>query len=372
MAIVLIVLASIAVVQKKSSDLHRTKKVNADKTLLENIDLNTITELDIIDGSNKITVAKNDEVWKVTSLYNYPADFQKLATSIQRTSQVKLGEPVPAGNIDKSEFGLDKNAKQIILKAGNKKILALKVGVSRDASKTVGWANQRFITKSGDDSIYLVNDDFGYFLTNNEGWIKKDLLKVNSGDIVAITSKDIKLKLNGTDWKLDGIKKNQELDTSKLSKLKSVLQYLSCKSIADPAKSENDIGMDNPEIYTATTKDGFTYTVKTGKPNDEGDVYAQFAVKYDRPTVPSKPEKDAADDKKTAYENELKQYNETVAANEKKATELNDRLSRWTYILDKYQAEAFLLTHEKLVKEKEKKSDRKKKRQTEGLNDKIL
>jgi hypothetical protein len=358
MAVTLIVLVTVAVIQKKNTGLSKPAEKKNDTTLLEGIDLNSITSVEIINGSNNVVITKKDGKWVIPSLYNYPADFNKLAGVIQRTSQLKLGSPVPVGNIDKAEFGLDDNTRHIILKADKKEIITIDVGAGRNASKTAGWANQHFIKIKGNDAIYLVDNDFQAFSDDAGNWIKKEIFNVNSSDIVAVNTENIKLKLNGTDWQLEDLKDNEELITSEADKLRSALQYLNCITIADNTKTDKELGFDSPTSYTATTKDGLVYSVKTGKTGDSG-RYARFTVEYNKPSKPSAPDKDADDDKKAAYEKELEQYQTAVAAGKEKADKLNSSLNGWTYVLNNYNAERFIISRDKLVKEKEPPKEKK-------------
>lgn len=119
-----------------------------------------------------------------------------------------------------------------------------------------------------------------------------------------------------------------------------------------------DLGFDSPSTYTAETKDGIVYTATIGNATDNG-RYARFAVQYNKPKTPNRPDKDAPDDKKAAYEKALEQYKETVATNEEKVQKLNNKLSNWTYILNNYKAETFIMTRDKLVKTKEPPKEKK-------------
>ena len=73
MALVFVLLAGVAIWQKKSGTQARSTP--SGKTLLDGIDLNAVTGLDVGMGSNSVALAKTDGRWRVASLYGYPADF---------------------------------------------------------------------------------------------------------------------------------------------------------------------------------------------------------------------------------------------------------------------------------------------------------
>lgn len=351
MAIALIVLTAIVFIQKQNSNPIRST-TNSNKTLLDDINLNTISNIKITKGNTNISLTKQDGKWHVTSLYDYPADFRKLAGAIQKIADTKLGEPIRANNIDKEELGLGKTATQIAIKTDNNKTITIDIGATRDATKTVGWANQHFIRKDGNDEIYLVDYDFQPFTGSLNDWIKKEILNISQGDIVAIKTDTIDLKLNGADWKLAGLKENEEIKPAEITRLQGALQYLNCTTIADPTKEDKDLEFDTSAVYIAKTKDGFTYTVKLGNKTTNGQ-YTRYEIAYNKPDAPAKPEKDATDEQKTDYEKELQEFNTTVTANETKAKKLNEQLSKWTYEIANYKADTFLITRDEIVKEKE-------------------
>ncbi len=354
MAVIFLALAIIAVVQKHHN-IPQHKTITT--TLFDGIDLNTVTGIEISQGTNSVTLTKKDGKWEVASLYNYPTDFKRLANAIRTTADLKTDTPVPSGNIKMSEFGLGKSAKHITLKKGNENILTIDVGDARDASKTTGWANQHFIKKSGDDTVYLVNSDFRIFDANANRWIETKLLDINSGDITEIKTDNVTLKLEGTDWKLPDLKEQEELKSTEANSMRGALQYLTCTTIANPAKTDKELGFDKPITFTATTKDGITYKILLGNEAGNNGRYVRISASYIKPATPEAPAKDAKDDVVKEYKAKLDKYNTTVAANEDKVKKINEKLSKWTYIIPNYKAETMLKKREDIVKAKEQKKE---------------
>lgn len=330
MVVVFVLLAGIALVQRKD-DTPRQQESNGQAGILPSgLDLNAVSQLDVTQGSNNVELVKKDGVWTVASLYGYPADFSRLADALRAMAEVKAGSPLRAANVQASEFGLDDTAKQITLKTGDgRAAAAVTVGARREASAQVGWANQFFVRKNQESAVYLVDYDFQPFSEKPEEWISTELLRVSSGDVVSVQAGEVLLKLDGADWTLAGLDQAaEELQTSEASRMRSALQYLNCTTVADPAKTDAELGMETPVVFVAQTQDGLTYTVKLGAKTGDGQ-FMRIAVDYVR-AEQSEEGDDRAD----------------------KAAKLNARLSPWTYVIGTYAAEAMQLTRDKLVKPK--------------------
>ncbi len=342
MAVVLVLLIGVAIWQHQG-EKTRTRAVMADDaTLLQGVDLNAITQLDITQASNHVALIKKDKRWVVDSLYDYPANFTKLADALRTMADVKTGNPIHTGNVDASEFGLDENAKTIALKD----VVSVTLGARREASSSVGWANQFFVQKSDNGNVYLVDYDFRPFSERSADWINKELLRVPSADIISVQSGDVELKQDETEWILTDLnKETEELQSSEANQLRSALQSLSCVTIADP-----NADFVESQTYTARTKDGVTYTVKLGAKTDDG-LLVRIAAEYTRPAPPIESEGDDAA-KKEAYSKQLDAFNNTAATTADNVDKLNAKLSKWTYIISHSAAESLTIPRNTLVKPK--------------------
>ncbi len=305
MAVALAVLAGLAAVQQNRAKTRRPAAGGT--TLLQGLELNAIDGLRIAEGGNTAELVKKDGRWVVASLFDYPADFARLADALQAAVEVETGAPVRASNIDDAEYGLDA-AKSIVLSSGGQQALSIQVGARREASS--GWANQRFIRRGGAADIYLVDYDFQPFSNASADWIDTDLLNVSSADIVSVRVGDVELQAVSNHWVLADLDAAaEELETSEAGKLRRALQYLNCTTVADPALPDPELGFTNAVVYTASTSNQ-TYTVSVGGEAEDG-RYVRFSG------------------------------------------DVPDRLKDWTYVLSDYDADDFLIARDKLVKEKE-------------------
>jgi len=353
MAVALVLLAGIAVIQKNKFNRSSTPTASTRKTLLEGIDLNAVSGLEVAKGTNSVALAKVDGSWKVKDLSGYPVDFKKLANAIRAMAEVKTGEPVRTGNVAESEFGFGQDDQRtILLESAGETVATIEVGALRKASDAAGWANQYFVRLKGEPEIHLVDYDFRPFSETPEDWIEQQILNVRSSDIVSVKVGDVELKLDGADWTLADLDpEKEEFQSSEANKLRSALQYLRCDSIADSSKSDAELGFTNAVEYVAQTKDGFTYTATFGGETN-GDRYVRFAAAYAKPAAPPAPADDANPEDTEAYQKRLDAFNATCGAHAKKATDLNAKLAGWTYIIRSSESADFLIGHDKLVKEK--------------------
>lgn len=353
MVVALAVLAAIAVMQKKHGKLGSVSAPAKDATMLEGVDLNAVTALDVTLGSNTVSLVKKGGVWVAGSLYGYPVDFAMFADALRNVAEAYMGKPVRAGNVAESEYGFGETSRKIVLKSGDTVVASIEVGARRAASDVAGSASEFFVRKGGGEAIYLVDYDFGAFPETVEEWIDTELLNVRSSDVVSVKSGGVELKLDGSDWKLGGFDEaTEELQTAEANKARMALQYLNCASVADPAMTDAQLGFTNAATYVAQTKDGFTYTVRIGGETN-ATRYARFAVEYARPAPPAAPEEGADQAAQDAYKQQLETFNTAVEADAKRAADLNAKLSAWTYAIRLGDANDFLVARDNLVKKKE-------------------
>ena len=314
MVIVLVLLAGMAIMQKQGSRKGRPATAGNGATLLQDVELNRIDSVEIAEGSNTVLLVKKDGRWVVGTLHNYPADFGKLADALRAASEVKMGRPVRAANVDTSEYGLDK-AKTISLESEGSEAVKLEIGARREASDSAGWANQHFVRKGGSEDIYLVDYDFRPFNEESSDWIDTELLNVRSAEIVSVKAGDVELHAVSNSWVLAGLnEETEEFESSEANKLRMALQYLNCTTVADPARSDADLGFTNAVAYSASTTNK-TYTVTLGGETDNG--------RYIR-----------------------------------LGGDVPEELNGWTYVISTHEAADFLITRDKLVKDKEPPEER--------------
>jgi hypothetical protein len=149
----------------------------------------------------------------------------------------------------------------------------------------------------------------------------------------------------GGEWKLAGLKPNEQVDTNKLTALGSPLSSPTFTDVVADPKPEK-LGLDKPATLTLVTFDGFTYTVKAGTAS--GDNYpftisvagsfpaARTAGKDEKPEDKAKLDKDFADAQKKLAD--------------KLASE--QKFAKWTYLVSKWTLDSVLKSRSDFMAEK--------------------
>ena len=286
-----------------------------------------------IAGGKSLALAAGEKGWTVDALHGYPADAAKIRDALLKLKDLKAGQPAS---------GISNAAPTtVVLKdAGGKELAKLTMGDQhRSAPRGEmaqfgggGYPDGRYVTLDG--TTVVVNDALNEFDGDPKKWVNARICAITASDVTAVTytkgKESVKLtRKNGT-WNLEGLGPKEELDTSKTYSLDSALSYLNFSDVVDPKKTEAELGFATGAVYTATLKNGITYTAKIG--NKIGSDNA-FKVSAAFKAVGT-----------NATEN---------AACEKTVKDFNDNVGKWTYTISSYSAESMSKTRKDLVKAKE-------------------
>ena len=286
-----------------------------------------------IAGGKSLALAAGEKGWTVDSLHGYPADAAKIRDALLKLKDLKAGQPAS---------GISNAAPTtVVLKdAGGKELAKLTMGEQhRSAPRGEmaqfgggGYPDGRYVTLDG--TTVVVNDALNEFDGDPKKWVNARICAITASDVtdVAYTKgkETVKLARKDGKWNLEGLGPKEELDSSKTYSLDSALSYLDFVGVVDPKKPEAELGFATGAVYTATLKNGITYTAKIG--NKVGSDSA-FKVSATFKPVGT-----------NAAEN---------AACEKTVKDFNDNVGKWTYTISSYSAESMSKTRKDLVKAKE-------------------
>ena len=223
-----------------------------------------------IGGEKKLALASSETGWKVESLYGYPADVTKIRENLLKLQDLKVGQMATGTKIEKPAAVELKNS-------AGKAIASLQLGGTHNAKPRGqmaqfgggGYPDGRYILFEG--KVVLVKDALDAFDGDPKKWVDTRICKVTASDVAAVTyakgGETVKLARKDGKWNLEGLGEKEELDTSKTYSLDSALSYLDLTGIADPKRTEAELGFATGAVYTATLKNGTTYTAKTGAAN---------------------------------------------------------------------------------------------------------
>ena len=258
--------------------------------------MNQVAEMDIVTDSGTNRLAKKNGKWVVASLFDYPANFNQVAERLRSLSDLKPGQVVRGGTEHLAEVGLapDK-ATQIRMKDSSGKILAsLALGSMRlsQAGRSYGSFPQGQYFRVGEGPVVLSRDPLPAFAMSNEDWIQRDLLTVPPEEIVevSITSTQNAFAIRQPspgNFQVDGLGTNEQVDAEQAGRPMRVFQPGLVYSVADPVKSEKELGLDSPDTFVAKTRDGIIYTTLLGSNSVPAGRYAKLKVKYEKPAAPT-------------------------------------------------------------------------------------
>ena len=333
--IIILLLAAAALVGAalwlKGGRSQKTPNVVGHK-ILPAFNISDVTRVEIT-GAKSLTLASGEAGWTVDALHGYPADGKKILDELLKLKELKAGQPAA---------GISNAAPTVVIlkDAAGKELAKLEMGEQhRSAPRGEmaqfgggGYPDGRYVALDG--TTVVVNDALDAFNGDPKKWVDTKIGGITASDVKEVTyakgKETVKLTRKDSTWTLEGLGPKEELDTSKTYSLDSALSYLNFSDVVDPKKTEAELGFATGAVYTATLKNGITYTAKVGNK-----IGADYAFKVSAAFKPVGT---------NATEN---------AACEKTVKDFNDNVGKWTYTISSYSAESMSKTRKDLVKAKE-------------------
>ena len=300
--------------------------------ILPSFDVADVARIEI-GGAKKVQLVADDKGWKLQSLYGYPADVTKIRENLLKLTELKVGQ-VANGKKLASPATVD------IQNAAGKSLAALPLGethTSKPKGQAAmygggGYPDGRYVEYKG--KTVLVKETLDAFDGDPKKWVDTRIASVSASDVKSVVFEQGKEKVSLTrkdsTWTLAGLGPKEELDTSKTYSLDSALSYLDFTDVADPKKSDAELGFTTGAVYAVTLKNGESYTAKVGGKNGS-DRWVRLSATFKAVGT-------------NATEN---------AASEKKVKEFNEKVARWTYAVSSYSADNMSKKRADLVKAKE-------------------
>lgn len=364
--IVTAVVVGLAIWTSKSGRHHAPPQVG--KKVLPDLEPNSVARIVVTSPDGEVSVSKTEERWVCDNAFGYAADFETIRKNVLTLADLTVGQFVRIGEGQREELSLQPpgaatNAgTRIELFDGNGDVTAsLLLGKMRTRKPSGdqpfyggGVRDGRYVSPDDGGTVYLVGETLEEFSADPTDWLATDLVNVPAASVRKITiekasGETVALHRDADKGRvtLDTLGENEEEDSSKLYSVESALSYLRFDNVADPALSDEDVGMDHPSSFTVWTDDREIYRVLIGKKAENGDgTYVRISVE-----VAPKPDTDTA-----AESNQEASGDETPSVEEKVAS-LNATLHGWTYIVASYKTDAMTRSHDELVKEKEQESE---------------
>jgi hypothetical protein len=337
------------------------------RKVFKSFPLNDVERLAIRQGSSQLNVVKQNDVWTVQERNNYPANFATISEFLRKVWELKVAQPVEAGQSQLARLELqspdkgagtlvefnDKSGKNLNTLLLGKKHMRKGGGDESGFGGGGGFPDGRYIMV-GDDikTIAVVNDAFSNIEPKPEEWLNKDFFKVENLKSISVTSTNatnswkIEREKENGDWKLANAKAGESLDTAKSGGVTGALSAPSFNDVSTNTAPDKT-GLDKPLAAKLTTFDGFTYDVKVGSKTGEDNYYFQVGVDASLPKERAAG-KDEKPEDKTRLDKEFKEKNDKLQ--EKLKTE--KEYGKWTYIVSKWTIDPLFKERKDLLAEK--------------------
>jgi len=354
------------------------------QVLLPSFPVNDVTAIEITGKSGTVKLERQDDGWHVAQRFGYPAGFGTLKDFMVKISELKAAQSIKVGASQYGRLQLEGPGKgdaagtQVVFYGKDGKALQTilfgkehtKKNEEESPNPMMGmmggggggaWPDGRYLLLPESNRVVLVSDSFSAVDPDPTRWLEKEFFKVadlkgaklleadQEAWSVTRDSKTAELKLAGD------VPEGKEVDTGKLSSIKTAFSWASFTDVADPAAKPEDTGMDKPKVFSATDFDGFRYTVRIGKETADSKVHVQAEAAYEGPTERT-PEADEKPEDKQKKDDE---FAKKLKENRDKADQISRRTKGWTYLVSKYTVDSVTKKRDELLKDKPKAAEAK-------------
>jgi hypothetical protein len=384
--ILLCVLASITffVLNQEKPSL---KASQMGEMLFENISLNEITAVQISsnekDKVQSVKLNKSGSEWVVENLFDFPADFSSIAGLVDKLNKSKIGRQFEGSPDVLSRLALhdpnqpditgDEKAIRIqLLDKDTKSLADVLVGKQRESSS---GAEAHYLKPTVENTVYLVDQTFGFIGTQPREWINTDLLNIPAKDIETVTCIDpvdqsviytVKRPERDAPPELQLPLDDKSIKNRTIDALLDSLLSLHVRDVAGYlGEIPADTGFGTLPYLDFQLFDGTIYHVYPGKKanNDQEGHYLKVEVSY---VKPDNSHTKSADEKSEAIDAETMDQvnNEPIKDSDSmeispdeiipeepaiNTYKLNQKLSKWVYIISDWEHQSMVTDPEVLV-----------------------
>lgn len=368
LVIVLAVLGLIAILQNKrgNADWRESQSENATTILADSFDTEAIYSIEIKGKDKDFSFKRTDDGWKCTSRFDYPANVKDLMQIIVDMTDTKIAQNLTADASQEESMQLTEAEGATSLRLLDKEgkelkniIFGKKIEKESDRPQMAMYGMSgntpigRFI--KFDDKVCVVANTFSIVDNDVKSWFDSEFFKVSDMKSATLSMNQAPLWTVSRENKsgdlslLGDVPEGKEVDTSKLSSIKTAFSWIRFNDIADPSAKAEEIGMDQPKVLTVLDFDGNVYTMTIGKPVD-GKQFMKVTIAWNGATV-REPGKDEKPEDKEKLD---KEFADKVTESKANAEKQNARLSKWIYEVGTSALSAVDKSFDELLKEKKK------------------
>ncbi len=365
LVLVVVVGAAGLLVRQRGQESWKRGGAAIGQKLLPNLPVNDVAQITIKTGTNELTLAKRDNLWRVRERADYPANFSDIASLLTKLADLKIVQTEEIGPSQLGRFELlppgtaTNTGTQLDLKDQSGKSLDTLLLGKKHMSKPPknpqfpgmgdeGWPDGRYV-KAGADAktVAVISDPLDNVQPKPESWLNKDFLNIEKPRSIAVqfpvatNSWKLTRASETNDWQLADAKPGEKLDSSKISSVTSLFSSPSFNDVAAP----NSASSASNTVLTVDSFDGFSYVAKIAPKQDEN-YPVTFSITANLPTERT-PGKDEKPDEKAKLDKAFKDEQAKLA--DKLAKE--KALANWVFLVPSYTVDEILKPRAQLLME---------------------
>ena len=319
--------------------------------LLPGLPINDIAQITIQSGADKLTLAKQNQRWRVRERGDYPANFSQISDLLRKFADLKIIQSEEIGPSQLARFdllapGTSTNSGTLITFADStgKLLASVLLGKNHLKQSSVDsrfgedWPDGRYVMAgAGANRVAVVSDPLDDVQSAPKTWLDKTFFKIEHPKAISVTfpaatnSWTLVRNSETNGWQLAGAKAGEKLDPSKLDEVTSPFGSPNFDDVSPGVAATT-----NATTLEVQTFDGFTYAAKIG-PERDGDYPLTISITAKLPAA------------RVAGTNETTEVKSKLdAAFQERQKVLAEKLSeerefeKWTYELPAYQVDSLL------------------------------
>jgi hypothetical protein len=249
--------------------------------VLRNLKAADVAAIRIAAPDGTLSIARKDGRWTIAERDGFPADLEKVRSFVLKAIELKVGQSEPIGASERARLALNASGEGAGTRvtfetADGKSIAGLIIGKKyfkqRPEDPDTASADGRFVMRADDPkTVLIVSDPLAQASIQTAQWIDRRGIAADAVKTLAVQLADgerWKIARDSEDgaWSLDGeIPAGQQLAVTKANAASYSMSLLEIADVAPAGIAPAQTGLDKPNLVTATTFDGLTYTLKVGK-----------------------------------------------------------------------------------------------------------
>jgi len=286
-ALVILLAALVAaamVLNRKPDSRVRIAGVAGGDPVFRELDVNNINAIEIGTMTSTIRLSRAESGWVSDTLFQYPADFSRIASFLRKLNDLKVDQVLRDGEVIPAEIGVDPAASGperttvTLSYAGSRNPVVFLLGALKESGRAspmdMGDPSGRFM-RAGDGPVIQINDLFLELDAPAEDWVKRELVQLSadqiaSVEVVTTNGAFVLSRDSAGPYKLSGQAEEEKVDDAVAAQLFQGLQWLRFDGVADPALPDLDAGIHEFDVAKYTTKTGMVYQLEMGRDQGTG------------------------------------------------------------------------------------------------------